>query len=47
MKKNYMLPEAELCIIEAEDILTGSFGIDSTNMFGIGEGDYVSFNDFT
>lgn len=43
MKKNYMLPQAEICLIQAEDILTVS--VDTTSMLGIGEGDFVNFDD--
>lgn len=42
MKKNYMLPQAEICLIQAEDILTVS--VDTTSALDIGQGDCVDFD---
>lgn len=46
MKKNYMLPQADICLIMDEDVLTTSVTVDLVNAFDIGQGDVVSFGDF-
>lgn len=46
MKKNYMFPQAEICLIQDEDMITTSLSVDLTNAFDIGKGDVVSFEDF-
>ncbi len=46
MKKNYMFPQAEICLVQEEDMITTSVGVDLTSAFDICEGDVVSFGDF-
>ena len=43
MKKNYLFPQAEICLIREEDIITTSFTIDLTSTPDIGQDDCVDF----
>ena len=43
MKKNYMLPQIDVCMIHEEDIITTSFTINTTFAPNIGEDDCVNF----
>ena len=46
MKKNYMFPQAEICLIQEEDMITTSIGVNTVDMPDIDGGDKVSFKDF-
>lgn len=46
MKKNYLFPQAEVCLIHEEDIITTSFTIDLTLTPNIGEDDCVDFTKY-
>ena len=43
MKKNYMLPQIDVCMILEEDVITTSFTVNTTLIPNIGEDDCVDF----
>lgn len=43
MKKNYMLPQIDVCMIHEEDIITTSLTVNMSFVPNIGEDDCVDF----